>query len=87
MLAHGHRAYPGLVCESPAGFLRWGAVREVLRRWFGRGADQPGCFALTARAFPTSALAYYWAKEKELLGVEVILAFDDSRWDVVTMRL
>ncbi len=41
----------------------------------------------TARTFPGTVFAYYWAKEKELLGVEVLLAFDDSNWDVVTFRL
>ncbi len=40
----------------------------------------------TAREFPTSTFAYYWAKEKQLLGIEVLLAFDDAQWDIVTMR-
>ncbi len=41
----------------------------------------------TARTFPTSVFAYLWAQEKKLLGIDVLLAFDDAKWDLVTMRL
>lgn len=41
----------------------------------------------TARAFIGSVAAYYWAKEQELLGVEVLMAFADERYDIVTFRI
>lgn len=41
----------------------------------------------TAREFPGSVFAYYWAREQQLLGAEVLLAFEDAQWDVVTMRV
>ncbi len=67
------------------------AMRILLRKQPGEQYLQPtgewGHSRETARTFPTSVFAYHWAKEKELLGVEVLLAFEDSRWDVVTMRV
>ncbi len=62
-------------------------LRKVREQLYMQPSGEWTAARETARSFPTSALAYYWAKEKELLGVEVLLAFDDSRWDVVTMRL
>ncbi len=67
------------------------AMRVLLRKRQGQLYMQPsgewGQSRETARTFPGTVFAYYWAKEKELLGVEVLLAFDDSHWDVVTLRL
>ncbi len=67
------------------------AMRVLLRKRQGQLYMQPsgewGEGRETARTFPTSMLAYYWAMEKKLLGVEVLLAFDDERWDVVTVRI
>ena len=41
----------------------------------------------TARAFESSSFAYWWAREQELLGIDIVLAFDDSRYDFVPLRL
>src|SRR5262245_24282465 len=41
----------------------------------------------TARGFPTAVIAYDWASEQELLGIDILLTFEDSKWDFVTFRL
>ncbi len=41
----------------------------------------------TAREFGSALLAYWWAKEQQLLGVEVVMAFADGRPDFVPMRV
>jgi len=40
----------------------------------------------SAQSFASSLVAYYWAKEQPLLGLEVLLAFADPAYDFVTMR-
>ncbi len=40
----------------------------------------------TARHFVSSVAAYWWAHEQKLLGIEVLLAFDDSAYDLVIIR-
>ncbi len=42
----------------------------------------------TAREFQTSFLAYWWAHEQKLSGIEILLAFDqDPFYDFVCLRL
>ncbi len=42
----------------------------------------------TAREFPSSVFAYWWAQEQELLGIEILLAFDyDPSYDFACLRL
>ncbi len=41
----------------------------------------------TARQFASSLLAYWWAKEQRLLGVEVVMASSDGQPDFVSMRV
>src|SRR5262249_24450830 len=36
--------------------------------------------------FETSSVAWSWAKERKLPGLEVVLAFEDAQYDVVSMR-
>ncbi len=41
----------------------------------------------TAREFPTSVLAYFWAKEQRLLNAQILLAFADPRMDIACMTV
>ena len=41
----------------------------------------------TARDFTSGFIAYCWAKERKLLGAEVLLAFHDPRLDIVVFRV
>lgn len=41
----------------------------------------------TAREFASSVLAYWWAKEQNLLGIDVLMAYADANKDFVSMRL
>ncbi len=40
-----------------------------------------------AREFKSSCVAYLWALEQKLLGIEILLAFDDPRYDLSPMKL
>ncbi len=40
----------------------------------------------TAREFANSVVAFWWAKEQQLLGTEVLLAFANPQNDFVSMR-
>ena len=65
-------------------------MRVLLRRRKGQYLQPSGEWSVareTAREFPGSAFAYYWALEQNLLGCEVLLAFEDVQYDVVTLRL
>ncbi len=65
-------------------------MRILLRQQVGQLYLQPnGDWTTereTAREFTSSAVAYYWALEKRLLGIEVLLAFNNPEYDFVTMR-
>ena len=41
----------------------------------------------TARSFASSIEAYSWAIEQSLLNTEVLLAFSDEHYDMVSMRV
>jgi hypothetical protein len=66
-------------------------MRILLRKWTGKLYLQPSgewsADRQSAREFTSGPVAYWWAKEQRLLGVEVVLAFDDEQFDVVTMRI
>jgi hypothetical protein len=40
-----------------------------------------------AREFESSALAYVWAHEQKLVGIEVLLACEDPRYDLDLMKV
>ena len=40
-----------------------------------------------ANRFESSMYAYWWAQEQKLLGVEIVLAFDNPVHDIVPFRL
>jgi hypothetical protein len=40
-----------------------------------------------ARTFESGLVAYAWALEQKLLGVEVLLAFPDQSDDIVTLKV
>ncbi len=68
---------------------RSGGFRILLRQ--GQGYLQPSGewseARTTAREFASSLLAYWWAKEQQLLGVEVVMAYADGQPDFVSMRV
>ena len=68
---------------------KYGRFRILLRQ--GTDYLQPsgewGRARETAKEFATSLLAYWWAKEQQLLGVEVVMAFADGQSDFVPMRV
>ncbi len=39
-----------------------------------------------ARQFATSIIAYVWAKEQNLVGIEVVLAFKNPVYDFALLR-
>lgn len=41
----------------------------------------------TAREFDCSLFAYWWAREQELPGIEILLAFDDASYDFVPLKI
>lgn len=41
----------------------------------------------TAKQFENSSFALWWAREQQLLGIDILLAFEDPRWDFVPLRL
>ncbi len=41
----------------------------------------------TAREFLSSVLAFLWARERKFRGVEVLMAFENPRWDFVPMTI
>ncbi len=40
-----------------------------------------------AKQFESSIFAYSCAKEQQLLGIEIVLAFDNPTYDIVPLRL
>ncbi len=77
--------------DQEAGFdrSRRGSFRILLRQ--GQEYLQPSGewnkARATAREFASSLLAYWWAKEKQLLGVEVVMVYADGQPDFVPMRV
>jgi len=41
----------------------------------------------SARSFANSFAAYRWAREQRLLGIEVLMAFNDQEYDLISMQL
>ena len=41
----------------------------------------------TAKQFERSVFAYWWAQEQKLLGIDILMAFDDPKYDFVPLRL
>ncbi len=66
-------------------------MRILIRRQKGQDYLQPsgdwGQNKQTARAFASSVAAYDWAKERQLLGIDIFLSFSDPQYDFVTMRV
>jgi hypothetical protein len=66
-------------------------MRIVLRNRKSRLYLQPsgewGADRDTARDFPTSVVAYFWAKEQQLLNVQILLTFADPRLDIACMTV
>ncbi len=77
--------------DRPEGLERKASFRILLRQQKGQKYLQPSGewneTRATAREFATSLLAYWWAKEQQLLGVEVVMAYADAQRDVVSMRV
>ncbi len=82
------------------GYIAWrpddsGRVNYRMRILIRKG-DQPlylqgsGEWSInreTARDFQTSMVAWRWAREHQLFGTEILLAFEDPLYDVVPLRL
>jgi len=81
-LFDAHDQEAGLEYSRQAGF------RIVLRH--GQEYLQPSGdwnkARATAREFVSSLVAYAWAKQQQLLGVEVVMVYADGQADFVTMR-
>ncbi len=72
-----------MVCSERKG------MRILLRQKSQRYLQPSGEWAedrKTARDFTNSAAAYFWALEQQLFGAEVLMAFEDPRWDIVLLR-
>ena len=68
-----------------------GAMRILIRKREGQFYLQPSGKWLpnreAAKRFESSMFAYWWAQEQNLLGIEIVLAFDNPAHDVVPLRL
>lgn len=66
-------------------------MRILIRKREGRAYLQPGGKwspnRNTAKQFESSVFAYWWAQEQKLLGIDILMAFDDPKYDFVPLRL
>ena len=66
-------------------------MRILIRKREGQLYLQPSGIWSTnrsmAKEFESSVFAYWWAQEQKLLGIDILMAFEDTAYDFVPLRL